>query len=149
MTVKSDPSADTWIVVADGVGARLFEEPRRNGALHLLHDLKAPMEERRPLRPRGTVFERAGGGRHGVPEGSPTDIAEEKFLHEVADTLRKAAAAGRYHHLVLIAPPKALGELRSFLGEDAERIELSDHHDRVDDSLEEIRARVHELRGVT
>lgn len=147
MTVKPDARADTWIVVADGVGARLFEERRRTGALHLLEEVKAPLEERLSGRSTGTVFERAGGGRHGVPEGSPEDAAEKKFLHGLAETLRQAAAAGRYHRLVLMAPPKALGELRSFLRDDAERIELSDHHERVDESVEEIRARLRELRG--
>ena len=39
-------------------------------------------------------------------------IGEDKFAHHAADLLGRLAAGGWVEHIVVIAPPKALGEMR-------------------------------------
>ena len=146
MTFKTDLRPDAWIVVADGARARIFEEPLRLGALKPVREIAADPKARHRSKAGGTVHDRAGGGRHGVREGSPADAAEQKFLAEVADIVREAAIARKYERLVLIAPPKALGALRAGLGPAAELVELADAHDRTHETTEEIRDRLRSLR---
>lgn len=146
MTFKTDLRPDAWIVVADGAHARIFQESHHLGPLSPIREIAADPAERHRSKAGGTVFERAGGGRHGVREGSPADAAEQKFLAEVTQTIREAALAHRFERLVLIAPPKALGALRAGLGPAAALVELADAHDRTHETAEEIRRRLVELR---
>jgi protein required for attachment to host cells len=51
------------------------------------------------------------------------DIAEERFAGELADTLYRHTQANPFEKLVIIAPPKILGNLRkAFHAEVAERV---------------------------
>lgn len=111
----------TLIVVADGEHARFL--------LHegIGHGLKPAVDKEmyHHLPPsREIVSEREG--RAATPLGTPgrhtlsytVDYhAEEKvrFAREVTDFVSKMRAAGRFDRLVLVAPPKALGNLREAL----------------------------------
>lgn len=56
----------------------------------------------------------------------PTDwhrLAEERFAVDIAEALYKAAHAGRFDKLVIVAPPRTMGELRQHLHKEvADRI---------------------------
>ncbi len=59
-------------------------------------------------------------GTHGAPRSAvePTDwheLEKEHFAHEIAKRINAAAEAGEMKEIVVIAPPKALGELRKLL----------------------------------
>lgn len=143
-------SSETWIVVADGVGARVFEEHMRLGPLTERADLTFVSKEDRgqSASPQGTVTDRFGQGRHGTGETDPAGRAEERFLTDLARRIDDAATAGAFEHLVLIAPPTALGFLRGQLKPaTAQRIEVSDPHERHTETSEDLRVRLRALRA--
>lgn len=129
-------SGATWIITADGREAAAYEERVRQGRLHPLPDeavradnLEAAGAGRSQ---RATVHDRHGSGRHGVGDADPRAGLETRFFAKMADRLEAAALAGRFAHLVLMAPPRALGHLRQALGPHASaRLELAEPHDRL------------------
>lgn len=111
---------NTWILIADGKLARVLET---TGADKKLTDVfedtfrgeKGPGREIMADRP-GRTFDRHGQGRHAMePRSKPGEIAERKFIAQMVDLLDDAARKGLYDKLILVAPPKALGELRAAL----------------------------------
>jgi protein required for attachment to host cells len=53
-----------------------------------------------------------GVARSAMDEVDWHHIAKERFVHEVAEALYRHALANRFEKLVIIAPPKILGNLR-------------------------------------
>ena len=141
---------ETLVVVADGGGMRAYEEPRRHGPLKERTDWRMrpnPAERQLAYTHGGTASERMGSGRHNVLDAPPTEAAETLFLRDVAARLNRAAAADGFAHLVIIAPPKALGVLRKHLEQAAlRRLELTDDHDRRAEDAETLRRSLHRLR---
>lgn len=143
-------TAETWIVVADGIGARVFEERRKLGPLTQRPDLTLVSHEDRHQAPvhSGSVVDRSGFGRHATATVDPAARAEQRFMTRLAAVLDKAALANRFEHLVLIAPPHALGVLRSALSAaTARRIEICDPHERHGEDAVALRARLRHLRA--
>lgn len=143
-------TAETWIIVADGEGARVFEERSRLGPLSERPDLAEVSHEDRHATTghMGTVTDRSGQGRHGVGDVDPAAKAEHKFLGALAKRLDAAALAGAFERLVIIAPPDALGVLRGGLKPaTAARIEVCDPHERHGEDAEALRARLRALRA--
>jgi protein required for attachment to host cells len=111
----------TWILVADGARARVLMnqgigkglEPAVNG--EMVHALP-PTRELGTDRP-GRSQQRGTSGRHAFePHVDWHRFEKEKFSKEMAGLLDAAAERGAYDRLVLIAPPRTLGDLRSALG---------------------------------
>ncbi|MGE0254047.1 MAG: host attachment protein [Alphaproteobacteria bacterium] len=123
----------TWVVVADGARARILEHTRIGGGLVPLaamdHD-KAHGHARdlgadRP----GRVFDSAGAGRHAVaPHTDYLRYEKDRFAHEVAALLERAGTARRFDRLVLVAPPRTLGDLRAALGAHAMAAVIGEVH---------------------
>lgn len=109
-------SHNTVVVVADG-RKMLF---LRNAGDAEYPDLVVERAEEHPNPDTGTqATDRAGqasspkGGRQSSVE--PTDfhqIEEDRFAAEVADILKRQTLAHRIEQLVVVAPPKTLGEMR-------------------------------------
>lgn len=105
----------TWIVVADGARVRVF----RHGAGRLTAVPGLAVETRaarnRELvtdRP-GRVYSRMRGVPSAVEDGAGAHREEKRrFVVRLAATLAEAEAEGRFARLVLMAPPRVLGELR-------------------------------------
>lgn len=110
----------TWIVVADHQHARFFQNDGPDRGIrpvegvsldtHLArsHDLLSDREGR-------GVSSRAGR-RYGVPLRSDPHRQEGlAFIGQVAEVVAKGSSDGAYERLVLVAPPRALGELRKAL----------------------------------
>ena len=57
---------------------------------------------------------KGSGGRHHSSSGNPDDsqIAEDSFAAGTAALLNKQVLAGKISHLVVVAAPRTLGELR-------------------------------------
>ncbi len=132
----------TLVVLADGRRVRLFEEARLAGPLHehveWLRGV-APFEQPGGAQ-RATVHARFGGSTHAGHE-PPRDKGERQFLKDVADHLEQMVRDHHFDHLAIIAPPRALGVLRKALPAAlAERVTVTDPHDRLDESL----AAIHE-----
>ncbi len=115
----------TWLLIANGTEARLVcnDGPGRGFSEldeHLPKGPNLPAREIMADRP-GRTFDSVGKGRHGKePPTDPREVEMRRFLSQVADRLNQAATQGSYDHLVLIAPPKALGLLRQELGGNAQ-----------------------------
>lgn len=143
-------TAETWIVVADGAGARVFEERQRLGALTERTDLALTSQEdrHRGSAHGGSVVDRSGFGRHAPATADPATRAEERFLADLAAVLDKAALANSFERLVIFAPPRALGVLRLALSAaTARRIEACDPHERRDEDAATLQARLRHVRA--
>ena len=141
---------NTWIVVADGARARIFEERVRLGPLQELAGRAMRQEgvdQQLAVHPKATGGSRAGSRRHNVNEASPHKAAETNFLHRVADMLDLGAQGHLYSSLILVAPPHALGELRAALKEQTLRkVEASDPHERTGEDAETLRRHLSGVR---
>jgi protein required for attachment to host cells len=60
----------------------------------------------------GRVFASVGSSRSAMEETDYHQIAEDRFAAEAADLLRGRALGGDFETLVVVAPPRTLGELR-------------------------------------
>lgn len=109
---------DTWVLVADGVQARLFRADRRK---HMLE----PMDEWHSDAARGKgediVSDRPGhyfdgnvlGQRSAMePPTDPKTLEKRRFARHLAERLDESGSAGRFESLVVVAAPQTLGDLR-------------------------------------
>jgi protein required for attachment to host cells len=115
------PKKITWILVADGARARVLMnqgigkglQPAVNG--EIVHAVP-PTRELGTDRP-GRGQQRGVSGRHAFePHVDWHRFEKEKFSKEMAGLLDAAAERGAFDRLVLIAPPRTLGDLRAALG---------------------------------
>jgi len=105
-------SKDTWVVVPDGARARIFELHEKDPYLvpALDHDLVATRLTDRDLesdRPGRTAV-RGTGMRQELDKHR---LAQLELAREVAKALESARITG-LGRIVLVAPPRALGDLR-------------------------------------
>ncbi|MBN8605855.1 MAG: host attachment protein [Caulobacterales bacterium] len=138
----------TWFLVADGRRAKVLTEPRRGADLQQSwameiseDDLYDPQD--RPPR----SFDSAGAGRHAMDGGRNLHEAEEeKFLKRVADRVTDAERRNDFDHLVVAAPPRALGLLRSLLSDAAQaRVRAETPKDLLDEDAPKLRERLTDL----
>lgn len=143
-------SGSTWFLLADGRRARVLVEPRRGAALDAPADLEMEISEDelydaqdRPPR----SFDRVGAGRHAMDKGrSLHEQEEEKFLKRVAARVGDAEKQRRFDHLVIAAPPRALGLLRNMLPASAlRRIRAETPKDLLDEPRPQLRERLTDL----
>jgi protein required for attachment to host cells len=114
----------TWILVADGARARVLMNDGVGKGLQsavngeMVHALP-PTRELGTDKP-GRAQQRGTSGRHAIqPHVDWHRFEKEKFSKEIASLLDSAAERGAFDRLVLIAPPRTLGDLRSVLGQKA------------------------------
>jgi protein required for attachment to host cells/ribosome-associated translation inhibitor RaiA len=108
----------TWIAVLDGTQARFFAL-RMNGNGQIFEEAAAALNADLPRRDeRPSRAFSIGKARGAVePRHDYNKLAKHQFTREVAGTLDAACADHRYDQLVLVAPPRSLGELRELLTE--------------------------------
>lgn len=107
----------TWVVVADGSRARLFNR-LKNRQLEELETLVAPegrLHEGELVSDRGGHVEAVGGRGHDMAGRSAKEHEAQAFAKRIAARLEEARVASTLERLVLVAPPKFLGHLRSSL----------------------------------
>lgn len=111
----------TWAAVADGGKALLLVNDGTD-AEPVLTVLKKTELENPPTREQGS--DRAG--RLPGPGGGPLsamettdwhELSEVHFVSEFAERLNRAAGRGNFERLILVAPPKVLGQLRAALSD--------------------------------
>ena len=114
----------TWILVADGVRARVLanEGPGKGLADAFDQDFigeNALTREAVSAKP-GRTQESATTERHAMePRTDWHRFEKHQFAKRMAEILEDAAKRKLYDRLVLIAPPQALGDLRAELGQHA------------------------------
>ena len=113
----------TWIVLADGDQAKIFENGGPGKGLHALKDMAMAQDH---LAAHDIMADRPGRSSNPAGPGSraavdyrtdPVDLRERRFLEGLAKMLEDKQVAGAYDRLVIVAPPRALGELRPALSE--------------------------------
>jgi protein required for attachment to host cells len=118
----------TWVLVADGSRARIFELPDLKREMRELADFAHP-EGRAHNRDLATDAQGRFYGKgdrteaHSAPDRTAPVVHEhELFAKQLAEHLEKGRTENRYHRLVLIAPPAFLGLLRSNLSREAQKL---------------------------
>ena len=129
MTNESIPliSHNALVLIGDGQKALFL---RNKGTAHQVKlEVEQVLEQDNPAtREQGTdrpgrSNASVGVARSAMEETDWHDIAEERFAGELADALYRHAHANLFDKLVIIAPPKILGNLRkAFHPEVAERV---------------------------
>jgi protein required for attachment to host cells len=106
----------TWVLVADGARAKLYrnEGPGKGLRPAMEQEFTGNNQATRDLvsdKP-GRTFDSAGAGRHAKePPTDPHRKAKEDFARQMAQVV--GGAAGSFDRLIVVAPPQALGDLRS------------------------------------
>ena len=89
----------------------------------------------------GRCFASVGSRRSAMEEADFHQIAEDRFAAEVADLLRARALSGDFETLVVVAPPRTLGEFRKhYHKEVASRIVDEINKDLTGRPIDEIEA---------
>lgn len=60
----------------------------------------------------GRAFSSVGAGRSAYQETDFHELEEQRFAAEAADLLKRRALANDFESLIVVAPPRTLGELR-------------------------------------
>ncbi len=97
--------AGTWVVVADGSGARVFRNVGSDSALALKQEALLEPEELLDDGPSGSM----------PVEQSAGHVDEATFAKQLAQRINAAALKQRFAHLVLVADPQTLGQMRPLL----------------------------------
>jgi len=106
-----------YVLVADGAKLLVF---RNEGDADRLDLRVIEAEQQRDDYDRNIKSDQAGrmpgnpgmGGTSSAGEADFHRQAEERFAADAADRINRAALAGECETLIIIAPPKTLGELR-------------------------------------
>lgn len=113
----------TWLVIADGAHARIFENNGPTDGLRAVVDAESEAS-RTPTREQGTGKPgrgfASGEARHAFSD--PADWheqAKDNFVRDISARINKAAEKDSFDQLVVAAPPKALGGFRDALGDKA------------------------------
>ncbi|MGE0736310.1 MAG: host attachment protein [Alphaproteobacteria bacterium] len=110
----------SWVVVADGGRARLFAMEKGPASLYQMPDseFEGPHRRNRDImadKP-GRSFDSSGQHRHALePHSDPARNDERHFLKTVVDRIDAAHKHGEFSGLVVVAPPRVLGEIRAML----------------------------------
>ncbi len=108
-----------WVLVGDGRRA-LFLENHGDPDVLDLRVIEARVEDNPATRDQGTdapgrAFASRGGPRSSLETTDWHELEKEHFADRIAETINKAAETGEMKEVVLIAPPRVLGELRKHL----------------------------------
>jgi len=142
----------TWILVADGSRARLFEQERADD--RRLAQLQSWANPALRLRAESLAFRnlgRASKGHTGTvsfePRTSLKEREHDRFAHELAQHLADGVRGGRCDALVLIASNSMLGAIRQALpAQAAKRVQWSAAVDLTRLDGRELRERIEALR---
>ncbi|MEC7298773.1 MAG: host attachment family protein [Pseudomonadota bacterium] len=107
---------DAWVLIADGEKALFLRNLTDAENPHLEIVSKEEQENPKDIdqsanRP-GRMPDTGAGQRSALDDTDWHELAKERFADEMADLLYKQAHKGRFEKIVLVAPPKTLGELR-------------------------------------
>ncbi len=112
--------AKTWILVADGAVARTYQpsaDPKglaavRGGEFAAANLASRDIDADRP----GQGFDRGGQGQRRMqPRTDSRRHAKAEFARHLAEFLLREHQRQSYDNIVIVAPPKMLGDLRAAL----------------------------------
>jgi protein required for attachment to host cells len=113
-----DVPHDAFVVVADGEKMLLF---RNQGDREFPHLMVVEESEQESLSNRelrrdipGRSFSSVGTGRSAYDEADSRQLGEDRFAAETAEMLNRRALDNEFESLIIVAPPRTLGELRRY-----------------------------------
>ena len=146
---------NTWVLVADGSRARIFERTSLSGPLTELSDFTNPqgrLREGELTSDRPGVSHSSKGHRTGHPmnaEHSAGSAASNKFVRELVAELKAGLIARKFERMVLVMPHVFLGQLRSLLDHRLEKVvAASVNRDLTRESAETILDRLPQLQNL-
>lgn len=112
----------TWVLIADGATAKVFEHRPREG-FTAVDDL---MFEQEPLKAGEIMADRPGrsyssgsDGRSAIEYSSdPVAVRERRFVERVAEELERKHQQKAFDQLIIAAAPTALGDIRPVLSKE-------------------------------
>ena len=104
------------ILVVDGSTMLFLRNQGQGGNLDLVSEAQHQRDDQDGSAPT------SGRGGASVHEGDYQQLDENRYAADAADQLRMRALAGDFEALVIIAPPKTLGELRKHLHKEVESL---------------------------
>jgi protein required for attachment to host cells len=112
----------TWVLLADGAQAKVFEHSGPGTGLTPVPDL---LFEEEPLKASeimadkpGRSFASAGSGRSAMEYHSdPVQVREARFVKSVAEALDRKHQQSAFSRLIIAAAPTALGDLRGAMSD--------------------------------
>lgn len=112
----------TWILVAHDAGARLFENNGPGKGIELIEEIEHPEGRERDRdiisdRPGRSFRKNSGDPRRAAMSRSegPRERVVSDFARSLAQRLQQARVENQCRRVVLVAPPRFLGLLRSAL----------------------------------
>jgi len=107
---------DAFVVVADGRKMLFFRNDGDADYPNLIVE-RVRQQDNPPNREQatdgpGTSFSSVGQGRSSYQETDFHQLEEDRFAAETAERLKKRALANDFEALIVVAPPRTLGELR-------------------------------------
>jgi protein required for attachment to host cells len=117
---------NTFVVVADGQKMLFF---RNEGDAEFLkleverkREQEVPADRDLKTSEAGRTFDASGGaGRSAYEETDFHQLEEDRFAAETAELLKKRALRNDFDSLIIVAPPKTLGELRKHYHKEVEK----------------------------
>jgi protein required for attachment to host cells len=122
----------TWVFVGDGQKA-LFLINEGDAMVPNLRCLSSEEHQDPPSREQGSdapgrAFSSVGEIRSAVANTDWHELEKVRFAVSVADRINKAAHAGAFEKLVVVAPPKILGDLRREFTKETETKIIAEIH---------------------
>ena len=110
---------DAWVLIADGEKALFLKNLTDAQDPHLEVVRKEEQENPKDIdqsanRP-GRMPDNGPGQRSAMDDTDWHQLAKERFADDLADLLYRQAHRHRFEKIVLVAPPKTLGEVRQKL----------------------------------
>ncbi len=110
----------TWILIADGAQAKVFEHQGPGKGLKAVSEVKFeqdPLQAREIMADKpGRSFSSVGHGRSAMEYTTdPVAVRERRFVENVAEELDRHEQQGAFDRLIIAAAPTALGDIRPAL----------------------------------
>lgn len=116
---------DAFVVVADG-RKMLFlrnegDAEHPNLIVERVREQDNPSDGDQKTDRPGRSFSSVGPGRSAYEETDFHQLEEDRFAAETAELLKKRALRGDFESLIIVAPPRTLGELRKHYHKEVEQ----------------------------
>lgn len=109
----------TWVLIADGEKALFLRNDvdAMNPDLNVvrIEEQDNPSDIEQSANRPGRMNDGGPGQKSALDDTDWHELAKERFADDLADILYKQAHKGKFDRIVLVAPPKTLGELRDKL----------------------------------
>jgi protein required for attachment to host cells len=125
-----------WVFVGDGQKALFLinqgDEKSPNLRRLAGEEPKDPPSREQGSDAPGRAYSSVGEIRSAVGETDGHELEKERFAAAIADRIDKVALSGAFNQLVIVAPPKILGDLRHKVTKETETKIIAGSHSSYD-----------------